>query len=90
MELKTCIHCSSIESLFRTLILNALFCVIAGVCCYQLPDTTGFPLPNSFQDVKQMHEKQKGFLELGGANFDPLKDTDTETSKDRSKEVDDS
>ena len=37
-----------------------------------------------------MHEKQKGFLELGGANFDPLKDTDTETSKDRYNEVDDS
>ena len=63
--------------------MNAVFCVVAGVCCFQLPDTTGFPLPNTFEDVTQFHRKQKGFLELAGAHFDPLKESDKDESSEK-------
>ena len=37
------------------------FGIMGGVCALLLPDTVGFPLPNTFQDVEQIKQNSKSF-----------------------------
>ena len=41
------------------MILFGAFGIAGGVCALLLPDTVGFPLPNSFDDVEEIKRKGK-------------------------------
>ena len=46
------------------MILFGAFGIAGGVCALLLPDTVGFPLPNSFDDVEEIKRKGKPLWKL--------------------------
>jgi len=38
------------------------FGVFGGICALMLPDTVGFPLPNTFEDIEEIKKKSKPFF----------------------------
>ena len=37
------------------------FGIMGGVCALLLPDTVGFPLPDTFEDIEQIKQNSKSF-----------------------------
>lgn len=60
--------------------INGVLCMLAGFICFQLPDTVGFSLPETFECLKRMKEKQKNFLQVVDAGWNPLKKKKNENS----------
>ena len=46
------------------MILFGAFGIVGGLCTLVLPDTVGFPLPNTFQDVNEIKKKSKPMWKL--------------------------
>lgn len=46
------------------MILFGAFGIVGGLCALVLPDTVGFPLPNTFEDVKKIKKNSKPMWRL--------------------------
>ena len=46
------------------MILFGAFGIVGGLCTLVLPDTVGFPLPNTFEDVNEIKKKSKSMWRL--------------------------
>ena len=46
------------------MILFGAFGIVGGLCALILPDTVGFPLPNTFDDVEEMKKNSKPMWKL--------------------------
>ena len=46
------------------MILFGAFGIVGGLCTLVLPDTVGFPLPNTFEDVKKIKKNSKPMWRL--------------------------
>ena len=46
------------------MILFGAFGTVGGLCALLLPDTVGFPLPNTFEDVQEIKRKSKPIWKL--------------------------
>ena len=41
------------------MILFGAFGIVGGLCALLLPDTVGFPLPNTFEDIEDIKKNSK-------------------------------
>ena len=52
------------------MILFGAFGIVGGLCALLLPDTVGFPLPNTFEDVENIKKNSKPIWKCHTASND--------------------
>jgi len=57
------------------LVLFGGFGVLGGLCALMLPDTIGFPLPNTFEDIEEIKKNSKPMWQCGASKKEKEEDS---------------